>query len=76
MAAAKEEAKASGAPTRPNRATVPFWRGQPFRNGNYGGKKRFAKRGGKNQEYYSKLNKLGYLQPTAKGAVRLETPRW
>ena len=76
MAAAKEEAKASGAPMPSNRATVPFWRGQPFRNGHYGGKMRYAKRGGKNQEYYSKLNKAGLLQPTAKGAVRLETPRW
>jgi len=45
------------------------WRGQPFRKGLYGGKQRYAKRGGKNQSYYAELNKLGMLKPGKHGAT-------
>ena len=54
--------------------SVPYWRGQPFRTGAYGGKMRFAKRGGQNKEYYARLNRAGLLKPTAKGAVRVTKP--
>ena len=50
---------------------VPFWRGNPWRSGDYGGKKRFAKRGGHYKEYYSKLNKQGLLIPGRHGARRI-----
>ena len=49
-------------------------RGQHFRSGAFGGKSRYAKRGGKYKEYYDKLNKAGLLQPTPKGAVRVHDP--
>ena len=51
--------------------TVPNWRGQPYRKGHYGGKVRYAKRGGANKEYYDRLNKAGLLKPTRWGAVRV-----
>ena len=58
----------TGVPSTPN------WRGQAWRTGSYGGKERYAKRGGKNAEYYARLNKAGLLKPTRNGAVRVKTP--
>ena len=54
--------------------SVPNWRGQPWREGAYGGKQRFSKRGGQHKEYYDRLNKAGLLKPTPKGAVRVTKP--
>ena len=54
--------------------STPCWRGQSWRTGSYGGKERYAKRGGKNQAYYDRLNKAGLLKPTRHGAVRVKTP--
>ena len=59
-----------------DRPQFPNWRGQPYRQGTEGGKKRYAKRGGANRECYDKLNKAGYLKPGPKGAVRLSKPMW
>ena len=59
-----------------DRPEYPNWRGQPYRQGLEGGKKRYAKRGGANKEYYQKLAKAGYLKPGPKGAVRLSKPMW
>ena len=52
--------------------TAENWRGQRFSQGHYGGTKRYAKRGGKNQAYYGGLAAQGMLQPTRNGAVRVE----
>ena len=54
--------------------STPCWRGQSWRTGSYGGKERYAKRGGKHQAYYDRLNKAGLLKPTRHGAVRVKTP--
>ena len=43
---------------------TPYWRGQPMRRGINGGQVRYAKRGGKNQEFYRELAKQGKLRPT------------
>ena len=56
------------------RPSTPCWRGQAWRTGAYGGKERYAKRSGKNQAYYDRLNKAGLLKPTRHGAVRVKTP--
>jgi hypothetical protein len=56
----------------PSDETAENWRGQRFRPGHYGGTKRYAKRGGKNQAYYGGLAAQGMLQPTRNGAVRVE----
>ena len=50
---------------------VKNWRGNPWREGKYGGKVRYARRGGKRREYYAELNRLGFLKPTRHGAVRV-----
>ena len=47
-----------------------FWRGQGFREGHYGGKKRYAKRGGQYREYFSRLAAEGRLVPGRNGASR------
>ena len=53
----------------PRGADAPlFWRGQPKRSGAYGGKPRYAKRGGKHQGYYARLYKEGRLVPGKDGA--------
>ena len=65
---------ASGSSSSSAGPSVPFWRGNPWREGAYGGKKRFAKRGGQHQEYYARLNRAGMLKPTSSGAVRVDKP--
>ena len=50
-----------------------FWRGQPLRMGTQGGKVRYAKRGGKQQEKYRLLAQQGLLRPT-KGKGKGKNP--
>ena len=60
--------------SRSSNPSVPNWRGQAWRPGAFGGKQRFSNRGGKNKEYFARLNKAGLLKPTPKGAVRVSKP--
>ena len=48
-------------PPPPSEGGPRFWRGQPFRVGLNGGQPRWAKRGGRNQEYYAKMAKKGLV---------------
>ena len=45
-----------------------FWRGQTLRPGLFGGKMRYANRGGRHREYYAELAKQGRLVPGRKGS--------
>ena len=63
-------ARAGGVPwqergpyVEPGKGGGVFWRGQRHRPGLYGGKVRFANRGGKNKEKYQKLAREGKLKP-------------
>ena len=52
---------------------APFWRGQAYRQGHYGGSKGYRNRGGKWRDYYAKLNAEGRLQP-GKGGAKVVPP--
>ena len=61
----------SGRTEAPNDPDAEYWRGQRLRQGWWGGKKRYEKRGGRNLEYFNKLAAEGCLQPTESGATRV-----
>ena len=50
---------------------APYWRGQAYRHGHYGGSKGYRNRGGKWREYYAELNRQGRLMPSEQGAKRV-----
>ena len=54
-------------------AGVGFWRGQPRREGKFGGAKRFAKRGGQRKFEFQEAARRGELMPSRNGAVRVNT---